>query len=74
MIYEQIGPWLVEYVMHIPLAIIGLVIMIKYKQFHEAGGKIVMWLTIYVCLFFPIIEGLWHFVFPRLFPVHESVL
>lgn len=40
-IYEQLGPWLVEYAMHIPLAIIGFIILWKAGDFSakKPGGK-----------------------------------
>lgn len=75
-IYEQVGPWLVEYVMHIPLAIIGFIILWKAGDFSvkKPGGKIVLIMTIWICLVFPIGEAIWHFAFPQMFPLHETIL
>jgi hypothetical protein len=73
-IYEQAGPWVIEFAMHIPLAIIGFIIMWKAGVFKREGGHAVLGMTIYICLFFPIVEGLWHFVFPQLFPAYTGIL
>ncbi|MBR0597860.1 hypothetical protein [Sinanaerobacter chloroacetimidivorans] len=73
-IYEQIGPWLIEYAMHIPLAVIGFVLLCKEGVFKKPGGKILFILVVFICLFFPISQAYWHFQFPVAFPLHETIL
>ena len=75
-IYEQVGPWLIEYVMHIPLAIIGFILLWKQGTFNlkNTGGKIMLALVLFMCLSFPIGQAYWHFAFPTAFPLHETIL
>ena len=75
-IYEQLGPYWIEYLMHIPLALIGIYLMYRAGTFTRpgTGGKGILGLVLFVCVLFAGGEAFWHFEFPRLFPLYESIL
>lgn len=75
-IYEQFGPYVIQYAMHIPLAILGFVLMYKAGvfDFKKPSGKIIFVITLLICLIFPLSQAYWHFGLPLAFPLHESIL
>lgn len=78
-IYENPAPYILYYALQIPLVIAAIVIMYKNGEFSnkiqkDGGTKILLGLILFVAILFPVGHALWHFVFPTMFPLHETIL
>lgn len=70
-IYEQVWPWLSQYIMHIPLAIVAFVLLWKEGVIkpNTKGNLLLLVLVAFIALFFPISQYYWHFILPKSFPI-----
>lgn len=79
MIYENPAPYILYYALQLPLVIIAIIIMYKSGDFSskvqkDGGTKILLFLVLFAAILFPVGHALWHFEFPTMFPLHETIL
>jgi len=63
-------PWLTEYAWHIPLGVIGMILMWKEGLIGtKTKGQKLMLIILLICfIFFPAVEAYWHFILPAQYP------